>query len=189
MLREAWCSGVIDENTLVWGQGLGDWLPVKNVRTLIPQIRTLEGRGYASLLPKFVVVGVAIERVQSMASNYITILSRDPAMHFQHSLQLLTQARILGLTATALLCMLADVRPQVTGTDHLADQYCRAVLSVAADFHNSFLDTEPEPAECLAVQFVTFVKKHLALKPAHNRMHRQRTQQRGFKSSQVLDMY
>ena len=35
--------GVIDENTLVWGQGLMDWLPVRNVRTLVPQIRTPEG--------------------------------------------------------------------------------------------------------------------------------------------------
>lgn len=24
-------------------QGLADWLPVRNVRTLVPQIRTLEG--------------------------------------------------------------------------------------------------------------------------------------------------
>jgi len=36
-------NGVIDENTLVWGQGLADWLPVRNVRTLVPQIRTVEG--------------------------------------------------------------------------------------------------------------------------------------------------
>ena len=42
MLREAWVHGVIDENTLVWGQGLIDWLPARNIRTLIPQIRTLE---------------------------------------------------------------------------------------------------------------------------------------------------
>jgi hypothetical protein len=43
VMREAWVNGVIDENTLVWGQGLADWLPVKNVRTLVPQIRTMEG--------------------------------------------------------------------------------------------------------------------------------------------------
>lgn len=42
VLREAWVQGVIDENTLIWGQGLVDWLPVKNVRTLVPQIRTVE---------------------------------------------------------------------------------------------------------------------------------------------------
>ena len=34
---------MIDESTLVWGQGLQDWLPVRNVRTLVPQIRTAEG--------------------------------------------------------------------------------------------------------------------------------------------------
>lgn len=42
VLREAWTQGVIDANTLVWGQGLADWLPIKNVRTLVPQIRTVE---------------------------------------------------------------------------------------------------------------------------------------------------
>lgn len=60
VLREAWVHGVIDENTLVWGQGLMDWLPVRNVRTLVPQIRTVEGearrcshvrRQHANLLP------------------------------------------------------------------------------------------------------------------------------------------
>ena len=43
VLRECWVNGVIDENTLIWGQGLIDWLPAKNIRTLIPQIRTPEG--------------------------------------------------------------------------------------------------------------------------------------------------
>jgi hypothetical protein len=42
VLRECWVNGIIDQNTLVWGQGLADWLPVKNVRTLVPQIRTVE---------------------------------------------------------------------------------------------------------------------------------------------------
>ena len=57
VLRECWVHGVIDDGTLVWGQGLIDWLPVKNVRTLVPQIRTLEGIRHASLsqyaLPAF----------------------------------------------------------------------------------------------------------------------------------------
>ncbi|KAK9834808.1 hypothetical protein WJX81_000283 [Elliptochloris bilobata] len=44
VLRECWVHGVIDEHTLVWGQGLGDWLPVRNIRTLVPQIRTFEVR-------------------------------------------------------------------------------------------------------------------------------------------------
>lgn len=43
VLRECWVQGIIDEHTLVWGQGLGDWLPVRNVRTLTAQIRTVEG--------------------------------------------------------------------------------------------------------------------------------------------------
>lgn len=42
VLRECWVQGVIDQHTLIWGQGLMDWLPVRNVRTLVPQIRTVE---------------------------------------------------------------------------------------------------------------------------------------------------
>ena len=36
-------QGCIDENTLVWGQGLFDWLPAKNIKLLLPMIRTPEG--------------------------------------------------------------------------------------------------------------------------------------------------
>lgn len=42
-LKEAWVHGLVDEYTLVWGQGLVDFLPIKNVRTLTAQIRTPEG--------------------------------------------------------------------------------------------------------------------------------------------------
>lgn len=42
VLRECWVQGIVDENTLVWGHGLADWLPIRNVRTLVAQIRTLE---------------------------------------------------------------------------------------------------------------------------------------------------
>lgn len=43
VLKSAWVSGIIDENTLVWGHGLFDWLPAKNVKLLLPMIRTPEG--------------------------------------------------------------------------------------------------------------------------------------------------
>ena len=43
VLKDAWVQGVIDENTLVWGHGLYDWLPAKNVKLLLPMIRTPEG--------------------------------------------------------------------------------------------------------------------------------------------------
>ena len=50
-LRDCWSSGVIDENTLMWGQGLADWVPAKNVNMLIPQIRNFEGARPPRLLP------------------------------------------------------------------------------------------------------------------------------------------
>lgn len=43
VMKEAWVQGIIDENTLVWGQGLADWLPAKNVQLLLPMVRTPEG--------------------------------------------------------------------------------------------------------------------------------------------------
>ena len=43
-LRKCWISGLIDENTLMWGHGLDEWLPAKNIKTLINQIRTIEGK-------------------------------------------------------------------------------------------------------------------------------------------------
>jgi hypothetical protein len=43
VLKDAWVQGVVDENTLVWGHGLYDWLPAKNVKLLLPMIRTPEG--------------------------------------------------------------------------------------------------------------------------------------------------
>jgi hypothetical protein len=45
-MRDAWVNGLIDQNTLVWGQGMVDFLPIKNVRTLMGQIRTWDGAFY-----------------------------------------------------------------------------------------------------------------------------------------------
>ena len=41
-MREAWSKGIIDEKTLVWGTGLIDWLPIRNVTLLTAAIRTPE---------------------------------------------------------------------------------------------------------------------------------------------------
>ena len=38
-LRQCWVSGVVDEHTMMWGNGLSDWVPARNVRGLIPLIR------------------------------------------------------------------------------------------------------------------------------------------------------
>ncbi len=43
VLKDCWTQGVIDENTLLWGHGLYDWLPAKNIKLLVPMIRTPEG--------------------------------------------------------------------------------------------------------------------------------------------------
>eukprot|EP00238_Polyblepharides_amylifera_P000755 CAMPEP_0196572352 /NCGR_PEP_ID=MMETSP1081-20130531/2422_1 /TAXON_ID=36882 /ORGANISM="Pyramimonas amylifera, Strain CCMP720" /LENGTH=127 /DNA_ID=CAMNT_0041889649 /DNA_START=332 /DNA_END=718 /DNA_ORIENTATION=+ len=41
-LRAAWVEGIVDEHTLVWGLGLEEWLPVRNVRALPSLIRNFE---------------------------------------------------------------------------------------------------------------------------------------------------
>lgn len=43
ILREAWSKGLIDEKTLVWGTGLMDWLPMRNITLLVAAVRTPEG--------------------------------------------------------------------------------------------------------------------------------------------------
>merc|ERR1712176_832836 len=42
VLREAWVRGIIDDKTLVWGNGLIDWIPIRNINLLSSAIRTLE---------------------------------------------------------------------------------------------------------------------------------------------------
>ena len=48
VLKDAWVQGVVDENTLMWGHGLYDWLPAKNIKLLLPMIRTPEGERRAA---------------------------------------------------------------------------------------------------------------------------------------------
>ena len=38
-LRQCWVNGIVDEHTMVWGNGLSDWVPARNVRGLITNIR------------------------------------------------------------------------------------------------------------------------------------------------------
>ena len=42
-LRACWVQGVVDEATLVWGQGLEAWYPVRNVVGLVANIQSLDG--------------------------------------------------------------------------------------------------------------------------------------------------
>lgn len=48
VVKEAWVSGIVDENTLFWGHGLYDWLPAKNIKLLLPMVRTPEGKHSSS---------------------------------------------------------------------------------------------------------------------------------------------
>lgn len=41
-LRTCYVNGLVDENSLVWGQGLEEWVPMRNVRSLPALVRNLE---------------------------------------------------------------------------------------------------------------------------------------------------
>lgn len=43
ILRQCWINGIIDQNTLIWGIGIDDWIPLRNIRNLIVLIRIPEG--------------------------------------------------------------------------------------------------------------------------------------------------
>lgn len=45
-LRAGWVHGVIDEFTLVWGQGLEAWYPVRNVVSLVANIQSYDGESW-----------------------------------------------------------------------------------------------------------------------------------------------
>ncbi len=76
VVKEAWVSGIVDENTMFWGHGLYDWLPAKNIKLLLPMVRTPEGKrnsgsSIRTCLP-FGVAGVPKSggRVAGTASGY-----------------------------------------------------------------------------------------------------------------------
>eukprot|EP00873_Tetraselmis_striata_P012050 jgi/Tetstr1/432314/TSEL_021715.t1 len=76
VMREAWVQGIIDEHTLVWGQGLADWLPVRNVRTLVPQIRTVEVQ-VATWVKKQFVLKPALEKIRKERATLRTHTSKQ----------------------------------------------------------------------------------------------------------------
>jgi hypothetical protein len=63
VLKDCWVQGVVDENTLVWGHGLADWLPARNVKLLVPMVRTPEVRAGAWLKKTFS-LGPALNRAR-----------------------------------------------------------------------------------------------------------------------------
>eukprot|EP00884_Botryococcus_braunii_P011611 jgi/Botrbrau1/20450/Bobra.145_2s0014.1 len=74
VLRECWVQGIIDESTLIWGQGLIDFIPIRNVRTLIPQIRTLEVQ-LATFLKKHLSLKPALARMRKLRGEERPVLS------------------------------------------------------------------------------------------------------------------
>lgn len=42
-LRAGWIHGIVDEYTLVWGQGLEGWYPIRNVVSLVANIQSYDG--------------------------------------------------------------------------------------------------------------------------------------------------
>jgi GYF domain 2 len=49
-LRACYAQGVVDDQTLVWGQGLTGWYPIRNVIGLTANIRNLESESNQSEL-------------------------------------------------------------------------------------------------------------------------------------------
>jgi hypothetical protein len=68
VLKDCWVQGVVDENTLVWGQGLADWLPARNVTLLVPMVRTPEVR-VGAWLKKTFSLKPALERVRERRAD------------------------------------------------------------------------------------------------------------------------
>lgn len=52
ILKTAWVNGIVDEHTLVWGNGLGSWVPIRNVRGLGAHMNDPFTRLYKFMLRK-----------------------------------------------------------------------------------------------------------------------------------------
>lgn len=63
-LRQCWVNGIVDEHTMMWGNGLQDWLPVRNIRGLIPNIRNPPTIFMHWLMRKFVDTDAKLEVVR-----------------------------------------------------------------------------------------------------------------------------
>ncbi|KXZ51571.1 hypothetical protein GPECTOR_12g534 [Gonium pectorale] len=73
VVKEAWVSGIVDENTLFWGHGLFDWLPAKNIKLLLPMVRTPEVR-FATWFKRTFSLKPSLNRIREQRKEY-----RDPA--------------------------------------------------------------------------------------------------------------
>eukprot|EP00798_Chlamydomonas_sp_ICE-L_P001346 gene1346-32707_t len=69
VLKDAWVQGVVDENTLMWGHGLADWLPAKNVKLLLPLIRTPEVR-FGSWFNRTFSLKPALNNIRAARKNF-----------------------------------------------------------------------------------------------------------------------
>ena len=52
-LKRCWVQGIVDGDTLIWGQGMMEFAPIKNVFTLTGQIRSLDVRVACALKKPF----------------------------------------------------------------------------------------------------------------------------------------
>ncbi|KAG2428682.1 hypothetical protein HXX76_011387 [Chlamydomonas incerta] len=72
VVKEAWVSGIVDENTLFWGHGLYDWLPAKNIKLLLPMVRTPEVR-FATWIKRTFSLKPSLNRIREQRKEH-----RDP---------------------------------------------------------------------------------------------------------------
>ncbi|KAG2490491.1 hypothetical protein HYH03_011119 [Edaphochlamys debaryana] len=73
VVKEAWVSGIVDENTLFWGHGLYDWLPAKNIKLLLPMVRTPEVR-FATWVKRTFSLKPSLNRIREQRKEF-----RDPS--------------------------------------------------------------------------------------------------------------
>lgn len=172
VLREAWVNGIIDESTLVWGQGLADWLPVRNVRTLVPQIRTVEGERWGDSLrgglPYWArsAAGVARNFSEWHCHYRAHVPLHCGRVVSWHRSPLRVNSRIRK--SWVIFCQIAC---------------CTSTIAPLALLLMFTLRLWP------AVQVATWIKKTFALKPALEQVRKQRAATRTEKSSQVSSMY
>merc|ERR1711870_17430 len=69
VLREAWAKGIIDDKTLIWGNGLIDWIPIRNITFLSIAIRTPEVQ-LTTLMNKKINLEKKIHEIRNARENF-----------------------------------------------------------------------------------------------------------------------
>tara|TARA_B110000977_G_scaffold187662_1_gene255024 strand:- start:3124 stop:3609 length:486 start_codon:yes stop_codon:yes gene_type:complete len=78
-VKKAYVNGIVDQHTLFWGNGLGDWVPLRNIRGMARCLSDPKTRFVKFLVDKFVFPKK--ERAENRNALYDEGLAKSPTFN------------------------------------------------------------------------------------------------------------